>query len=347
MPKTTIDDVAKLAGVSIKTVSRVVNREPNVRAATTARVSAAIATLNYRPNQSARSLASRRSYLIGLLYDDPSMYEIPSSGYVISMQQGVLKACKAANYDLLIHPCEYRDKHIGTEIRTLIEHSRLDGIVLAPPLSDMPGIIRAITKTDTPLVRLSPGGQTTHQLAVSTNDREICAEMTKYLASLGHRRIAFITGHPDHAAVVNRHLGYQDGLRESGLRSAKRLVVEGDNSFKSGERCGKRLLQSNSPPTAIFACNDDMAAGVLRVALQMGIDVPNELSVAGFDDVPLAQQTFPLLTTVKQPLEAMAEQAAIMLIDGITTKSATTGVQTIPATLVVRESTGPAPTQAE
>ena len=143
MPKATIDDVAQLAGVSIKTVSRVVNREPNVRESTRDKVQQAIAQLNYRPNLSARNLASLRSHLIGLVYDDPSAYETPSAGYVILMQQGVLRACATVDYELLIHPCNYRNRHVGDELKALIEQARPDGIVLAAPLSNMPTILHA------------------------------------------------------------------------------------------------------------------------------------------------------------------------------------------------------------
>ena len=157
MPKATIDDVAELAGVSIKTVSRVVNQEPNVREQTRARVLEAIDKLNYRPNQAARNLASDHSHLIGLIYDDPSAYETPSSQYVLRMQEGALRACRANNYELLIHPCRYRNRDVGKEIKALIERGRPDGIVLAAPLSNMPKIVRAIQATGTPFVRLSPG----------------------------------------------------------------------------------------------------------------------------------------------------------------------------------------------
>ena len=144
MPKATIDDVAKLAGVSIKTVSRVVNREPNVREVTRAKVEFAIAQLNYRPNQAARSLASHNSRLICLIYDDPSAYEVPSAGYIIRMQEGALRACREAGYELIIHPCAFRDKGVGKELKDLIERVRPDGIVVAAPLSNMPKIVRAI-----------------------------------------------------------------------------------------------------------------------------------------------------------------------------------------------------------
>jgi LacI family transcriptional regulator len=343
MPKVTIDDVAELAGVSIKTVSRVVNREPNVREATRAKVDAAIAELNYQPNKAARNLASHHSHIIGLIYDDPSYYEIPSAGYVIRMQQGVLSACHTSNYELLIHPCQYRKKDIGNEIKTLIEQVRPDGIVLAAPLSNMPKIVRAIEATGTPLVRLSPGTANGKQLSVVTNDREISAEMTRYLASLGHTRIAFITGHPSHKAVGNRYLGYRDGLEQSGLRFSEQLVAAGDSSIGSGEECAMQLLKTGNRPTAIFAANDDMAAGVIRVADRLGIKVPDELSVAGFDDIALARQIYPALTTINQPLSAMAEHAAVALIASVQGKRTLLGTEIVPAALQVRESTGPAP----
>ncbi len=343
MPKVTIDDVAELAGVSIKTVSRVVNQEPNVREATRAKVDAAIAKLNYQPNKAARNLASHHSHIIGLIYDDPSYYEIPSAGYVIRMQQGVLSACHTSNYELLIHPCQYRKKDIGNEIKTLIEQVRPDGIVLAAPLSNMPKIVRAIEATGTPLVRLSPGTANGKQLSVVTNDREISAEMTRYLASLGHTRIAFITGHPSHKAVGNRYLGYRDGLEQSGLRFSEQLVAAGDSSIGSGEECAMQLLKTGNRPTAIFAANDDMAAGVIRVADRLGIKVPDELSVAGFDDIALARQVYPALTTINQPLSAMAEHAAVALIASVQGKRTLLGTEIVPAALQVRESTGPAP----
>jgi LacI family transcriptional regulator len=343
MPKVTIDDVAELAGVSIKTVSRVVNREPNVREGTREKVEKAIARLNYQPNKAARNLASHQSHLIGLIYDDPSYYEIPSAGYVIRMQQGALSACHASNYELLIHPCQYRKKDIGKEIKTLIDRARPDGIVLAAPLSNMPKIVRAIEATGTPLVRLSPGTANGKQLSVVTNDREISAEMTRYLASLGHKQIAFITGHPSAKAVGNRYLGYRDGLEQSGLKFSERLVASGDNSIGSGEDCAMQLLQRRNRPTAIFAANDDMAAGVIRVADRLSINVPDELSVAGFDDIALARQVYPALTTINQPLSAMAERAALALIASVREKRPLLGTEAVPATIQIRESTGPAP----
>jgi len=341
MAKITIFDVAKLAGVSIKTVSRVVNREPNVRASTKERVDQAIAELNYRPDQSARNLASQRSHLIGLIYDDPSAYEIASTGYITRMQHGALRTCRSANHELLIHPCNYRHENVDDELIALIQHVRPAGMIIAAPLSNMSKITNAIETTGTPFVRLSPGSNNSKQFSVATNDREISAEMTRYLASLGHRNIAFITGHPSHKAVAKRFLGYQDGLQKSGLDFSERLVVAGDNSFVAGEAAGTTLLERERPPTAIFAANDDMAAGVIRAADRLGFDIPKQLSVAGCDDIALARQVYPALTTIRQPLGAMAERAALALIGGLPLR----GTEVIPATLQIRESTGPAPTE--
>jgi LacI family transcriptional regulator len=343
MQRATINDVAKLAGVSIKTVSRVVNKEPNVRESTRAQVEKAIGELQYRPNASARNLASQRTRLIGLIYDDPSAYELPTAGYVIRMQQGTLEACRNAHYELLIHPCNFRKKNLGSEIAALIEETRPAGIILAAPLSNMPKIVRAIESTGTPCVRLSPGKTNGQQLSIATNDREVSAEMTRYLASLGHKRIAFISGHPSHKAVANRLLGYQDGLEQSGLPFSTRLVVEGDNSFGSGEECAMKLLKRKQPPTAIFAANDDMAVAAIRVADSLGIKVPGQLSIAGFDDITIARQVFPRLTTIRQPLSKMAERAATALINGNADVLSGERTVIVPSSLKIRESTGPAP----
>ena len=342
MKKATIDDVAEMAGVSIKTVSRVVNNEPNVRESTRQTVRKAVRKLNYRPNPSARSLAGKRSYLIGILYDDPSLYDNPSSNYIVNVQQGALRVCKAQDYDLVIHPCNYKDRLLNSEIRSLITHSKVDGLIITPPLTDKRSLLATIKKAGKPTVLLSPGNGAGTQDIVVTNDRAICSEMTQHLATLGHTKIAFITGNRDHTALENRLFGYQDGLQEAGLTFRKELVVEGDNSFGSGEECAKKLLQRKDPPTAIFCCNDDMATGVLRVAHRMGINVPDELSVAGFDDIPLAQQIYPALTTIRQPVRKMAEAAAEILTAKLHSRPTEDKPHTIEAELRIRESTGPA-----
>ena len=341
--RATIEDVASLAGVSIKTVSRVVNREPNVRAATKEKVENAIARLEYRPNPSARDLASRRARMIVLMYDDTSVYEIPSAGYIIKMQEGALRACRPQGFELILLPCRHRDSDADTKLREQISLVRPSGIVVAAPLSNIPEIVNAVKATKTPYVFLSTGTGNGKKYEVATNDRETSAEMTRYLASLGHERIAFIKGNRTHKAVGNRFTGYRDGLKQSGLPYVKELVVQGDNSIGSGEKCAEQLLVLDHRPTAIFAANDDMAAGVVRVATRLGIKIPDELSVAGCDDISLARQIYPALTTIRQPLRAMTEAAASALIEGARGKPRKPGIETIPGAIEVRESTGPAP----
>jgi len=341
MARPTIDDVASLAGVSIKTVSRVVNHEPNVRESTRAKVEKAITQLKYRPNPSAQNLASLRARLIVLVYDDPSAYEIPSSAYIIEMQQGALRACRNAGFELLIHPCNYRNRFVGRELQELIGQVRPTGIILAAPLSNMSKIVRAVRETGAPFVRLSHGGKNGSEYSVATDDRVFSAAMTRYLASLGHKRIAFIKGNTLHKAVNNRYEGYRDGLRESGLPFSDSLVAQGDNSIGSGEICAAELLQRSPRPSAIFCANDDMAAGVLRVAMRLGIRVPQDLSIAGCDDISLARQLNPALTTIRQPLDAMAEAAALALIEGARGAQLDPCLEIVPGELKIRESTAP------
>ncbi|MGD9341234.1 MAG: LacI family DNA-binding transcriptional regulator, partial [Chromatiales bacterium] len=229
MRKTTIEEVAALARVSIKTVSRVINDEPNVRDTTRLKVRDAIDRLGYRPDQSARRLAGARSYLVGLLYDNPS------ASYVIDVQDGVLDRCRAENYEILINPCDYKNHALCAEIENLVRHARLDGLILTPPLSDHQELVSMLRKQLIPFVMVAPPNQSDPARSVFTNDLDVCREMTRYLASLGHERIGYIIGHPDHGAVGARYRGYQEGLSGAGIRFRKGLIGQGYNSFISGE----------------------------------------------------------------------------------------------------------------
>lgn len=340
-PRATIDDVAARAGVSIKTVSRVLNNEPNVRPATRAQVEKAISELHYRPNTAARRLAGNRSYLFALVYDDPSRYLNASATYITNLQGGALKKAREAGYDLLIHPCDVRDPGVVDEIKTLIEHSRIDGLLLAPPFAEVKAISRMLSSLGKPAVSVSPGDPHGFD-AVDTNDREVCAEMTRYLSALGHERIAFIKGNPAHRAIANRELGYHDGLADSNLPLRTSLIRQGDNSFESGFDCGLRLLRRKHPPTAIFAANDDMAAGVMQAAHELGLAIPEQVSVAGFDDVPLSRQVWPPLTTIHQPIFEMGALAAELLFRQVNGEELTQ-LTHIESTLVIRQSTAAPP----
>jgi len=335
--RTTIDDVAAMAGVSIKTVSRVVNNEPNVSQATRVRVLRAIAALDYQPLPSARNLAARRSYLIGLIYDNPS------ASYVLGVQAGVLAACERNDYQLLIRPCTYDRASIVADVIAVVRRSHLEGVILTPPLSDLRPLVAALDDAGIDHVRVAPGERVAPGRGVYTNDRAACARMTEHLASLGHERIGFILGHPDHAAVATRYQGYLDGLAAAGLDFDARLVAQGLNSFESGIDCARRLLATEPRPTAIFAANDDMAAGAMTVAHELGLALPEQLSIAGFDDIPLARQMWPALTTIRQPIFELAQRAADMLLGRLRGRpQIDAGSETIDSEIVLRDSTGPA-----
>ncbi|WP_111640617.1 LacI family DNA-binding transcriptional regulator [Marinimicrobium alkaliphilum] len=336
MANATIDDVAKRAGVSIKTVSRVANKEPNVRPATREKVQKAMDELDYRPNLSARSLAGRKSYVIGLLFDNPS------ASYVLDVQTGVLSSCRARGYDLLIHPCSYEDPEVTKEIADVIRQTRVDGLILTPPVSDVPEIIELLNEQKIPFVRIAPAVEKENSPYVETNDQQAAFDMTQRLIELGHTRIGFITGHPDHKAVAYRYDGFREAMAESGLSIDPKLVVQGLNSFESGEEAARALLSRPRHPSAIFASNDDMAAGVIKVAHEMGIAIPGQLSVAGFDDSPVAHQIWPALTTVRQPIQEMARRATELLLQRVKGQKGLSN-QVLASSIIVRDSVGPAP----
>lgn len=186
-----------------------------------------------------------------------------------------------------------------------------------------------------PFVRLAPSSPSARGLEVSTDDRSAARDMTRYLLDLGHRRIGFVAGHPDHGAVGGRLQGYRDALAEQGVAYDAALVEQGLHSFDSGVRCGERLLDRADRPSAIFAANDDMAAGVLYAAHARGIKVPGELSVAGYDDTPLSRQTWPKLTTLRQPIRDMAYAA----VEQLASREPQARVRTLGYEIVVRDST--------
>lgn len=337
----TINDVAARAGVSIKTVSRVVNHEPNVREEMTRRVQQAIHELNYRPNFSARNLAGRKAYLIVLAYDNPS------DSYLIGIQDGALHACRQLGYSLLLQPCNYGSEQLIDELLTLVRDRRPSGFLLTPPLCDVAGLLDALDENDVNYACVGSIDETRRGPVVHADDQRGAYDLTSYLLNLGHRRIAFIQAHPAHVAAMTRTDGFLQAHRDRGIEPDPHLIGQGLFTFESGAECAHVWLSQPDPPTAIFAANDDMAAGVLHVAHELGIDVPRQLSVAGFDDTPVARQVWPNLTTVRQPIRAMAETAVNSLVSTITQRARGTHkeprIEVMHNELIIRASTAPPP----
>jgi LacI family transcriptional regulator len=332
----TIDDVAARAGVSIKTVSRVMNREANVRPETARRVHEAIRELRYRPNPAARNLASPQAYLVNVLYDNPS------DSYMVSVLNGVLAACEAAHYGMMLTHCDVTSPRLLEHVHETQAQHRPSGLVLSPPLCDHAPLLAALDADGIDYVSIDPRDQRDDRPFVAIDDRRAGRELTEHLLGHGHRRIGFIRGHPLHGAAARRFDGFRDALREQGVALDERLVVSGLFSFESGIECGRQLLHRHDRPSAIFASNDDMAAGVLHVAQEMGIDVPGQLSVAGFDDTPIARYVYPSLTTIRQPIRAMAQGAVDCLIRHIRRRpgqaAEVSGSQRFDYQLVIRQS---------
>lgn len=329
--RATIKDVSAAAGVSIKTVSRVLNGEKYVSRETKRRVEQAMAELNFSPSLAARTLAGKRSHQIALIYDNHSPY------YIHQIQTGVWARCVEEGVRMLAQPCDVASGALRREIGGLIDQTQVDGVILSSPVTDSAAALEELERRGVPYVRISPGTEHERSSSVSMDDVQAADEMTSHLLSLGHRRIGFIVGHPNHAASDLRLYGYRRAMDRAGVAFEPKYVRPGLFDFASGEAAADVLLDLPQPPTAIFASNDDMAAGVLTVAHRRGLSPPRDLSVAGFDDTLLASQLWPPLTTVRQPTRELAYAAASLLFN------ATDEVvhRRLPHEIVIRGSTAP------
>jgi LacI family transcriptional regulator len=307
VPTVTIQEVADLAQVSPKTVSRVINNEPKVRADTRARILEAIEQLNYQPNLNARGLASNRSFLIGLFCERPG-------NYLSEFQSGAVARCRESSLHLMVEPWDLESPDIAKRMDTLLGQLRLEGVILLPPLSDHPIVLKKLHESSIPIVRVAPKQNVSSTPSVGMDDYSAARQLTAHLVGLGHQRIGFILGRPSHNATEQRYLGFMDELRAHQIVPDSTLVQTGNFQFGDALKCAERMLRVAKRPTAIFASNDDMAAAVITMARKMGLDLPGQLSVTGFDDAPVASMIWPELTTVRQPVAAMARVATDMII---------------------------------
>lgn len=329
MTQPTINDVARIAGVSKKTVSRVINRSPLLSDATRAKVEAVIAEIGYVPNPQARALALKRNFLVALIHDasDPQL--------ALAAEEGMLAAIEGSEYALLVRPIQ-RDADTPAALRSFLEQHRPAGVLLLPPLSQDAALAEVCERLDVAHMRIASAAAAD---TVAANERGAVASAVGYLIALGHRRIGIIAGPDLDAAAQERELGYLDAMADHDLDRGPALIATGDFSFESGHAAGKLLLEVSPRPTAIFAASDAMAAGVLHAAREQGLAVPADLSIMGFGDTPIAAQLWPPLTTVRLPVREMAEAATRRLIAN--EDSAAPGVFT--ADFVARASAAPAP----
>jgi LacI family transcriptional regulator len=309
--KPTINDVARLAGVSKKTVSRVINRSPLLNDETRERVQQVIRDLGYVPNPQARALALGRNFLVGLIHDNPN------AQMVLGVQQGILEALRGTDFELVVRPVDRRSPGMLDDVRDLLERQRLFGVVILPPISENDALAKLCQDLGVRYTRMGSAELDDSDHMVASNDREAVREATRYLIEQGHRLIGLVQGPEGFRSAAERRRGFEDALEGAGIKLPRSLIADGNYTFESGIAAANRLLDLSPRPTAIFSSNDEMAAGVVHAARQRGISVPEDLSVIGFDDTAIAAHIWPPLTTVRWPIISMARAAAMKLVGDI------------------------------
>lgn len=300
----TINDIARMAEVSKKTVSRVLNNHPLVKDETRKRVKAIMEEHGYSPDPQARALAFRRSFLIGLAYDNPSPQ------YVVNMQRGILDALEGTDYQLVLQPVDRQDPDYIEKIQRFVERHRPTGLIMPPSVSEDDAIAEMLIKRSCDFIRIASVELDEPARLVRTHDAEGAAQAARHLAGLGHQRIAHIHGPRSFRSAHERLFGFRSGLAEFGIDLSEELTIEAGYTFDSGVRAADNLLSRADRPTAIFAGNDEMAIGVYTSARSAGLRVPEDLSIVGFDDTPMAARIAPGLTTVRLPIRDMGQEAA-------------------------------------
>lgn len=332
----TIDDVAAAAGVSTKTVSRVINGEPHVSDRMRIRVESAIAELDYRPNPAARSLAASRTFLIGIITTHLQGFYFPE------LHRSAFRACREQGFHLALEEPAAEGPDAGRLLERSLRNMRYEGVLVAPSVADDAGVLDVLECCEVPYVRISPAADPERSDAVCADEAQGMAQLARHLWQLGHRRIGLPTDTDDSVigaradAFVKAWLdigGEYGDLRFARLDWQSTIV-------EAGRKFAADLLTGDEPPTAIFAFNDDVAAAVIGYAGGHGLRVPDDLSVAGFDDTDIARLIWPPLTTVRQRFDEMARSAVGLLLEP-STQGVTRRLR-VPVDLVVRGSTGPA-----
>lgn len=304
----TLRDVAKHAGVSSMTVSRVINGATTVREETRRLVTDAIRAVGYSPNEAARRLAGAQHLHIAMLYAQ-------ASAYIAEFLFGGLEQARKHNAQFIVEKCEDPANAIDEIERILADGA--DGFLIAPPLADNPDVLDYLEANDIPVVVVTSSRVRDSICSVGIDAYKAAREMTRHLIALGHRNIGFIAGHPRHATSTHRLEGFRDALAEAGIRGTEGQIAQGYFTYRSGLDAAEDLLATEHRPTAIFASNDDMAAATAAIAHRLGLDVPADLSIVGFDDTPLATAIWPQLTTIHVPIAELTRAAADLLVERI------------------------------
>jgi LacI family transcriptional regulator len=330
----TIKDVAQAAGVSVATVSRVYNDSELVREKTASRVRDAALRLGYVPHSGARSLSTSRTHTLGVLL--PDLY----GEFFSEVIRGIDQTAQRHGFHLLVSSSH--DGRPGVEAALRSMRGRVDGLIVMWPEMDADTALRNLP-AGFPLVLMNaPVGPHAFDVLTVAN-YEGARAMVRHLLDLGHRRIGIIKGAAGNYDAAERLRGYRAALEEAGVVRDAALEVQGDFSETSGFRATAELVAGRSRPTAIFAANDSMAIGALSALREAGLRVPDDVAVAGFDDIPLARYLDPPLSSVHVDISALGERATLRLLDAVRDKTAHVHrSETFPTTLVIRRSCGAA-----
>lgn len=328
--ETTIFDVAEKAGVSHSTVSRVLNNKTNVSAEKRERVLRAMEQLGYVGNVHARSLAGGSSRVIGLLVDHLN------TGYTDMLMQGIDEALEAHDYNLMLYTTR-REKTREAAYVTKMTQGFTDGLILIVPRNEK-AYLETLQQRKFPYVLIDYQGYNRHVPSIITTNKKGGYDATAYLIETGHRRIGFITGEMAYGCALERLAGYRAALEEYQLAFDPELVSEGNFLQPQGYQCASQLLGLQNPPTALFVSNDVMAFGAMEAARELGLRIPTDLSIIGFDDIPQAAHMHPPLSTVRQPLEEMGRSAVNLLFKYIANPLAEIERVELSTRLVIRES---------
>lgn len=335
---TTIVEVADKAGVSIKTVSRVMNGYVHVSQKTRKRVEDAMNELDYKPSATARQMRLGESHSIGVLFGDPS------SGYQSELNHSMLRACAEVGRYLVVELFDEKDRKWAQQVDSFLDRTKVKNLVLVPPMSDSIEVHKVLRERGIRFVLISPSRPVSGASSVQMDDRLAATEVTEYLINLGHKRIGHIAGHEDHIVTMLRRLGYQDAMSAAGLDAADAdLILPGRFRFKQALDCAHKMLALPNRPTAIFAANDQMAVATMMAAHKMGLSVPEDLSVIGFDDTPMSQLIWPTLTTVAQPYDEIARAALKVLQGEFDDRTGAPKSIVLPHQLIERDSAGAPP----
>ncbi len=331
MEKLTIYKIAEKAGVSPKTVSRVINGEKTVSKKTYEKVYKIIKETNFFPNISAQRLASNKIKVLGLV--------IPRVGspYATELIGSILSKCKEFKYATIVYPIEYELNEYNNVVALYLKRY-VDGFIIAPPGGDDVFFRNCVKEYKIPAVFITPNEPYDDFYVVKANDKDGGYKATKYLISLGHKRIGIITCDLKRTFSQERFDGYKKALIENDIKIDNDLIIHGDNSFRSGFTSAKKLISCKNPPTAIFACNDEMALGVESAIYKLGLKIPDDISLIGFDDIPLISELSVPLTTIRQPVKDIGGLAVALLIKQIKGHEIENKIYEIPIDLVIRNS---------